>query len=29
MTELMTQCPSAMDTEQLTDLGIGLLKTEE
>ena len=29
MTELMTQCPSAVDTEQLTDLGIGLLKTEE
>ena len=29
MTELMTQCPSAVDAEQLTDLGIGLLKTEE
>ena len=29
MTELMTQCPSAVDTEQLQDLGIGLLKTEE
>ncbi len=29
MTELMTQCPSAVDTAQLTDLGIGLLKTEE
>lgn len=29
MTELMTQCPSAVDTAQLADLGIGLLKTEE
>ena len=29
MTELMTQCPSAVDGEQLTDLGIALLETEE
>lgn len=29
MTELMTQCPSAVDTEQLTDLGIALIPTEE
>ncbi len=29
MTELMTQCPSVVDTEQLTDLGIALLSSEE
>ncbi len=29
MTELMTQCPSAVDTEQLTDLGIALIPNEE
>ena len=29
MTELMTGCPSAVDTDQLFDLGIGLIKTEE
>ncbi len=29
MTELMTQCPSAVDADQLTDLGIGLLEAEE
>ncbi len=29
MTELMTRCPSAVDTEQLAELGIGLLPKEE
>ncbi len=29
MTELMTQCPSEVDGDQLTDLGIGLVKPEE
>lgn len=29
MTELMTQCPSAVDTDQLAELGIGLLPKEE
>jgi aspartyl-tRNA synthetase len=28
MTELMTQCPSAVDTDQLTDLGISLIPQE-
>ncbi len=29
MTELMTQCPSAVDTDQLAELGIGLLPKDE
>ncbi len=29
MTELMTQCPSEVDGDQLTDLGITLVKTEQ
>ena len=29
MTELMTDCPAAVDAQQLTDLGIALVKTEE
>ncbi len=29
MTELMTRCPSAVDADQLTDLGIALLPQEE
>ncbi len=29
MTELMTDCPAPVDEQQLTDLGIALMKTEE
>lgn len=29
MTELMTQCPSSVDNEQLGELGLSLLQTEE